>query len=243
MAVVEVQAETITFTAGDIVNWMAQQGDPLHNATDVWGITRVRVIPAVSVPGGYTINLEECSISSNTVSWRVQTDAVGNPPYGNGVTDTGLHASFNDTHLYSWQGSLYYSGTVYVISDLSPADFAARFPQYYSGTHPDLPLAEMPANTVFTLNFTLNPGVTWLNQGFYFLVDGVWYNNWYAGASYTNPIGFNGGYGMDSIPYAGDLKGDMGYGYYGTSTPLPSSLILLTSGLLSLWWLRKKAQV
>jgi hypothetical protein len=65
----------------------------------------------------------------------------------------------------------------------------------------------------------------------------------HSATSYANPIGFTGVYGQGSIPYAGDQKGDMGYGHHATSTPLPGSLILLTSGLLSLCWLRKKAQV
>lgn len=228
------RADTITFTAGDIVRWMANQGDPLHNATEVWGISRVRLIPDVSVPGGYNLNVNQSSISPDNVSWRVQTDAVGNPPYGDGENDTGLHASFNDTHIYSWQGSWYSSGTVNLISDLNAQDFGARFPQSFTGTHPDLPLAKMPDDTRFTLDFTLKPGVTWLNQGFYFLVDGNWYNNSYHGATYDNPTGFDGGFGHNSI-IAGNLKGDMGYGYYGTSSaPIPGSLVLLGSGLLGL---------
>ena len=242
LAEVEVRAETITFTAGDIVRWMAQQGDPLHNATDVWGIDRVRVIPQVSIPGGYTINLDKSGIYLNDFSWRVQTDAIGNPPYGDGINDTGLHASFNDTHIYSWQGSWYASGTMYLISDLGASDFATRFPTYYTATHPDLTLAKVPDEARFTLDFTLQPGATWVNRGFYFLVDGNWYNNWYDGASYGNPTGFTGGFGHNSIQYAGNLEENMGYGYQGTSAPLPDSLLLTLSGL-GLWLLSRKLKV
>jgi hypothetical protein len=241
------KAETISFTAGDIVNWLALAGVPLHKSSlehgeEVWGLSRVRVIPEVSTlgtpgsPGGYTINIAQSGVSPGYVSWRAQTDAIGNPPYGDGVTNTGWHASFNDTHIYEWQGSWFYTGDMYLISDLNASDFAARFPSSYPG-YSQMPIFKMPDNTRFTLNFTLNPGVTWLNQGFYFLVDGNWYNTWYEGASYTNPTAFTGGFGHNSIQIAGNLPGNMGYGYHGT-VPLPGSLILLGSGLLGLAWVR-----
>jgi len=237
------RAETISFTAQDIINWMADQGAPLHTATDVWGITRVRAIPDVSVAGGYTINLNDSSITPDNFDWRVQFDITGNPPYGNGVGtgSYGTYAAFNDTHLYSWQGSLFTNGTVSVISDLSPAEFAARFPTSLTGSNPGLTLAQVPDDAVFSFSFTLDPGVTWNNQGFWFVVDGYWYNDWYpSGNTYDNPIGFTGGYAHDSVSTAGNLTGNMGGGYYAT-VPLPSSLVLLLTGLLGLagWRMRK----
>lgn len=241
------RADTISFTAQDIVTWMAAQGAPLSNATDVWGITRVRVIPEVSVPAGYkglgyTIDLGH-SFTTQT-DWRVQFDYTGNPPYGkgNGSGAYGTYAAFNDVHTYSWKGSFQTNGTLYMISDLSQADFASRFPTHLNGIQTGLDLAKVADDAVFSFNFTLKPGVTWVNQGFYFVVDGYWYNNWYAGASYANPIGFTGGFAHDSIQTAGDLTGDMGKGYQDTATPLPGSLVLLGTGLLGLagWRLRRR---
>ena len=230
-------AATISFTAGDLVRWMVQQGAPLHifngvHGDELWGISRVRVIPEVSVPGGYTINLSQGGISPDNFSWRVQTDAIGNPPYGDGVFDTGLHASFNDTHIYSWQGSWFTLGTLHLISDLSQSEFQSRFPAVLTPTSP-LPLAKVPDDARFTMDFTLNPGVSWLNQGFYFVVDGYWYNTWYDTDSYDNPIAFTGGFAHNSVQTAGNLQGNMSYGYYG-NVPLPGSLLLLGSGLLGL---------
>lgn len=241
------KADTISFTAGDIVHWMALQGAPLHKSSvehgdEVWGINRVRVIPEVSVPAGYTspgytINLNS-SFTTQT-DWRVQFDYTGNPPYGlgNGSGAYGTYAAFNDIHTYSWNGSFFTGGNLYMISDLSQADFASKFPEHLSGTQPDLHLKKVADDAVFSFDFTLDPGVTRLNQGFYFVVDGYWYNTWYHTDTYDNPIAFTGGFAHNMVTTAGNLPGNMDYGYNG-NVPIPGSVVLLGSGLLGLAWVR-----
>jgi len=195
---VNATAETITFSAADVISVMAANSAPLHNSTNQWGLWAVRVMPIVT-GGTYTIT----GGSTTQPGWGVSAPngAFGASPYS-----AANSAWFWDASGAEVAGNP--ANPLYMIMDQPAGTFTSYFGNIVTAVDP---------TSTFTFTFTLGEGATW-SGGYQFVVDG----SKYALGTLDSPGGwvsnFFGGYGgwngfaWIDIPNGG-LSGNSGAGY------------------------------
>ena len=169
-----INAETITFTAADIVSAIGG----LSNASFQWGVWGIRTRPIVT-GGSYTITGSSTSQAGYSVASPPATDLW--PIYG------ANHVYFYDVPGAEWG---YPANPRYLVID-RPAD---TFTSYSGDT-----VTKVADTASFSFSFTLDSGAIWTGQ-WQFLVDGTKYTLGTVENKGVFAEEFHGGYGTGSLP-------------------------------------------
>ena len=231
-------ADTVNFTAAGIKAEMLQDGAPLSDATNQWGLWAVRAMPIVGGTGAYTIT----GGSTAQTGWGVSAPngIFGAAPY----TPTN-HAWFWDASGAEVAGNL--ANPLYMIMSQPAGTFTSytfnaagaavesvppdplRAPGFYGGAGGTNVVTAVDDTSLFSFDFTLGLGATWDGK-WQFVVDGSRYNLGSLATPGTWQTNFFGGYTCCGA--GGGLAGNMGGAGY--QVPEPSAALLLLSGLAGL---------
>lgn len=217
-------ADSYTISAAQVKEAMADYGAPLSDSTYLWGLWAVRTMPIVT-GGGYTIT----GGSTSQTGWGVSAPSSysWHAPYGS-----------NCAWFYDIQGGTYdgdpNANPLYMIIDQP----ASSFTSYFGNT-----VTAVDDSSIFTINFTLDPGASWSGQ-FQFVVDG---SKYYGGGGLPAQwvedfFGDYSTYNWHTGQYetGGGLASNLSAGY---QVPLPGAVWLLGSGLAGLGFLRRRQRM
>jgi hypothetical protein len=197
---------TVTFTADDVLQVMANAGAPLNNSTNQWGLWAVRAMPIVA-GGGYTIT----GGSTTQTGWGVYAP--------NGAFGASPYTATNSAWFWDASGAEagYPANPLYMIMD-KPAN---TFTSYFGNT-----VTAVDPSSQFSFSFTPDVGAAY-SGNWQFVVDGSKYT---LGSEATPGVwveDFFGGYGA-----GGALAGNLGRGY---QVPEPGMYVSLAVELIGVY--------
>lgn len=210
-------ASTISFTASDVKNVLSSYGASLDTTAYYYGITGIRVMPIVT--GSFTLG-PLVSDSTTATGWEVSA----------GTLNTGQYTVANSVEFHDIKGAWDNPSAVYMITSKPDGAFGSS-PTGYG----DQPSGKVADTASFSFSFTLASGSTWAGA-YQFLVDG---NKFAAAVPATFSSYMVGGW-EDFYELPGNGYLDANTPNNGYQAPLPSTLLLLGSGLGGLLAFRRR---